>query len=545
LRIAVLFCLLIPSGLFAQHFSKLGRFSIDYEKGCAPTIIHITQYAHLEKPRAFYLELHLDSINPIATDDTLYTYNEVGTYKIVQLIGETISPKTDTLIFTIVASPPPDFDIYSCNGNQIEVNITDVYYDFHRVYFSNSDSIDIKSGDQNPQFQYLNQNASIKVKGLFEDAYIQNCGENSKTIQIEQSLLSPTIDTAYFYQNCDDTYSLYMELNNISDFKYVIEIEDDSSRKIIFEGGLDNQMTFENVTIKDRIEQCLHVLTENPCTGQRITLEPYCINTDLTEIGNFYGAYASYSGSNMLVHFGNTNGATIKVERSNNGQTIRLPNKSTPETLDPVSSSRNYSYSLSFEDANCDTVGINTTLTAPFISILTKGQFTNRISLNVIDPINNLNQTDRSDSILLYDIDSTITIVKAYNDEFSLEPSLGELQKFRLVYHYPENGITIYSNEILTRINFIIFVPKAFTPYNNDGLNDRLLFFGVPGSKGLLQIYNRWGEKIYESPDIARGWDGRTKEGRVPQGTYRYKLSFNTPSGELISQVGTFVLIRD
>ncbi|MFT7234276.1 MAG: gliding motility-associated-like protein, partial [Cyclobacteriaceae bacterium] len=101
------------------------------------------------------------------------------------------------------------------------------------------------------------------------------------------------------------------------------------------------------------------------------------------------------------------------------------------------------------------------------------------------------------------------------------------------------------SNEILTRINFIIFVPKAFTPYNNDGLNDRLLFFGVPGSKGLLQIYNRWGEKIYESPDIARGWDGRTKEGRVPQGTYRYKLSFNTPSGELISQVGTFVLIRD
>ncbi|MCS6832858.1 MAG: gliding motility-associated C-terminal domain-containing protein, partial [Flammeovirgaceae bacterium] len=49
--------------------------------------------------------------------------------------------------------------------------------------------------------------------------------------------------------------------------------------------------------------------------------------------------------------------------------------------------------------------------------------------------------------------------------------------------------------------------PNVFTP-NGDGFND---FFEIPSSKKgwKIEIYNRWGEKVYQSDDYQNNWDGR------------------------------------
>jgi len=52
------------------------------------------------------------------------------------------------------------------------------------------------------------------------------------------------------------------------------------------------------------------------------------------------------------------------------------------------------------------------------------------------------------------------------------------------------------------------YVPNAFTP-NNDGTNDEFLCFGLNIKDFRLEIYNRWGELVFESNDISRGWNGR------------------------------------
>lgn len=52
-----------------------------------------------------------------------------------------------------------------------------------------------------------------------------------------------------------------------------------------------------------------------------------------------------------------------------------------------------------------------------------------------------------------------------------------------------------------------MYIPSAFTP-NGDGIND---FFGVKAqniAQFNLQIYNRWGELIFESSNITDLWDG-------------------------------------
>jgi gliding motility-associated-like protein len=52
-----------------------------------------------------------------------------------------------------------------------------------------------------------------------------------------------------------------------------------------------------------------------------------------------------------------------------------------------------------------------------------------------------------------------------------------------------------------------LYVPSAFTP-NGDGMNDE--FKVVTRGVGLfsLQIFNRWGELVFESEDPNKGWDG-------------------------------------
>ncbi|MEP4532497.1 MAG: gliding motility-associated C-terminal domain-containing protein [Cyclobacteriaceae bacterium] len=531
---------LIPLNLLGQHFSKEGRFSIAYERGCAPTTVHITQYQHLEKPRSFLFLEDGDFVG-----DTSFTYTDPGIYHIVQLIGEDISPKTDTLTFTVLNPEQPTFEIYSCNSNGVEVNILDTYYDLYRIYFSPTDSIDISSEDPNPQFSYSDPNITMSVKGLFTDSYTASCGMTTKSIQIEASSYTATVDSAYFSMNCDNTFSLTLQTSNTSNFKYEIIISDDQQTQTIYSGGLSSALNIPDLLITEESEKCISINTLDPCDGSATSNTPYCLTPNLIRLGNFYGAYASHVNGGIFLDFGNSDNEEVKIVRQDaNNKETRLPNQISASTIDPTSSTRVFTYDISFAGTNCDTLENTAEIRAPYISLVSKS-LDNRISLNITPPLNKLDSSAIEMFVLFYSLDSAQTIRTPYDGSFALQPSIGRLQNIRLGYSYLNDDITIYSNEIRTRINYIVHVPKAFTPDNGDNLNNELLFFGLPTNEGFLHIYNRWGEVIYESADISVGWNGRSKEGKAPQGTYRYKLSFKTPEGELKSQVGTFVLIRE
>jgi gliding motility-associated-like protein len=60
-----------------------------------------------------------------------------------------------------------------------------------------------------------------------------------------------------------------------------------------------------------------------------------------------------------------------------------------------------------------------------------------------------------------------------------------------------------------------IYIPTAFTP-NNDGKNDMLYIKSYVITDLYFAIYDRWGEKLFETTDITKGWDG-TYQGKVLQ----------------------------
>jgi gliding motility-associated-like protein len=60
-----------------------------------------------------------------------------------------------------------------------------------------------------------------------------------------------------------------------------------------------------------------------------------------------------------------------------------------------------------------------------------------------------------------------------------------------------------------------------------------------------MQIYDRWGNLIFESRDVNQGWDGYDKNGRLlPAGVYVYKITLRLSDSQRTTQVGDVTLIR-
>lgn len=77
--------------------------------------------------------------------------------------------------------------------------------------------------------------------------------------------------------------------------------------------------------------------------------------------------------------------------------------------------------------------------------------------------------------------------------------------------------------EILSEV--ILYVPNTFTPNGDDYNNTwRMSVNGVIPSSFNLQVYNRWGDIVFESDDLENEWDGTYKGKFVPTGVYTYRI---------------------
>ncbi|RMG92672.1 MAG: gliding motility-associated C-terminal domain-containing protein, partial [Chloroflexi bacterium] len=78
---------------------------------------------------------------------------------------------------------------------------------------------------------------------------------------------------------------------------------------------------------------------------------------------------------------------------------------------------------------------------------------------------------------------------------------------------------------LIHRCPYRLFIPNAFSP-NDDGINDVFKIYGKDLLKARLSIYNRWGEKCFETDDISEGWDGRINGKIAEPGVYVWQLYF-------------------
>lgn len=88
------------------------------------------------------------------------------------------------------------------------------------------------------------------------------------------------------------------------------------------------------------------------------------------------------------------------------------------------------------------------------------------------------------------------------------------------------------------------YIPNAFTP-NRDSKNDKFrpLIFGNL-EKYEFKIFNRWGELVFESRNIAEGWDGRFRGIDQPSNSFVWQCIFQLRDEPVTHKKGTVLLLR-
>lgn len=137
------------------------------------------------------------------------------------------------------------------------------------------------------------------------------------------------------------------------------------------------------------------------------------------------------------------------------------------------------------------------------------------------------------------------------------------------VFFYAESPIHVYSHSDSVSVELIvtdqygcldtvvnkyfvedapqIFIPGSFSP-NSDDRNDVFKVY----SRGLLdcnvQIFNRWGQKVFHSDDkniiLNTGWNGSYQGKKVPQGVYAYVITGTLLNKKPFNLNGKVTIIR-
>jgi large repetitive protein len=127
---------------------------------------------------------------------------------------------------------------------------------------------------------------------------------------------------------------------------------------------------------------------------------------------------------------------------------------------------------------------------------------------------------------------------------------------------YPDTGIfvvqqvvfnsygctdTAYNNvEIVPE--YVLYAPNAFTPLNHDGNNDVFMptGVGIDPAHFEMTIFDRWGNQIFKTTDVTKGWDGKANGGsKVAQiDVYVWKIKTKDYSGQNHNYVGHVTIVK-
>lgn len=88
-----------------------------------------------------------------------------------------------------------------------------------------------------------------------------------------------------------------------------------------------------------------------------------------------------------------------------------------------------------------------------------------------------------------------------------------------------------------------IFVPNTFTP-NGDGNNDVLFVRGRAIATMEFLVFDRWGEKVFESTDPSQGWDATFQGRPVDAAVFVYHLTAYCLDGQRYFTKGNVTVVR-
>lgn len=88
-----------------------------------------------------------------------------------------------------------------------------------------------------------------------------------------------------------------------------------------------------------------------------------------------------------------------------------------------------------------------------------------------------------------------------------------------------------------------VFIPDAFSP-NGDGQNDEFKVYSHCIVEVTLQIFDRWGNQVFNGSNSSAAWDGSYGGSLMNTGTYIYQVQYTLSNGKTTKTKGNFSLMR-
>ena len=102
---------------------------------------------------------------------------------------------------------------------------------------------------------------------------------------------------------------------------------------------------------------------------------------------------------------------------------------------------------------------------------------------------------------------------------------------------------TSFSNEFCLIQEPHLFIPNAFSPGGyNPIFKPEFIYTNARNYKFI--VFNRWGEKVFETENPNEGWNGIFDGKNAPEGTYMYTVRLFGTNGEQLTKAGSVTLLK-
>ena len=243
----------------AQIPSYLGRFEAEYDQGCDPLKVILTETDTF--PDATVIQYDFTNSGVFIGfedgEEISYTYDTPGNYTIVQLTGIDIPgvSKLDTLDVVVHSSTDPSFEIFTCENNGAMIDIYPDQYDQYKIFFTATDSLLVDKNEEVPPFIYPSGSHSIIVEGLFFGGE-ENCGSSTESFTTIENLLPAEINQVSLRVRDSQFGSVDIVGALPPNVIYELQIATDFPSNFLSAGFLDNNQTTFSV---DSIDTDAHL----------------------------------------------------------------------------------------------------------------------------------------------------------------------------------------------------------------------------------------------------------------------------------------------
>lgn len=406
---------------------------------------------------------------------------------------------------------------------------------------------------------YTYTNSSINDALDFRIAAFDNCTNISPQGTVHKTMFLKVQQNKCAKTNTL-TWNTYQGWSGISSYIVYVSINGGAQKIIGTVSGSTNKFT--HTKIEPFTTYCYYVRAIDISQTKSSLSHQLCFNANVYKVPDFlYLVTATVENENVKIIAYADKTADLKhylVQRATNEDA----NYKTIDTLKPTFTSNEIYYTDSTADVNSnfyfyklraiDSCSINVKTSENVVStILINAEasfnLTNTLTWNAFKKWNSgtkeyqLYRGEESSALLSFAFsDTTIYVDKIKNYIIESGNYCYQVEALETDTNNYNYKATSKSNIVCIKQEPTIFIPNAFNPRGdfNKIFIPKGMFFD--NEKYLMIIFNRFGEKVFETNDPKIGWDGAD----APVGIYVYKITYSASNNKLVNLDGTLTLLR-